>query len=54
MPQEEADLSLADFGVPKRPYTAPVPEATAANENAPATSGWGIHFSWSTRPDSNW
>ena len=41
MPQEETDLSFADFGVPKRPYTAPTSEAAAANENAPATSGRG-------------
>ena len=23
LPQQEADLSFADFGAPKRPYTAP-------------------------------
>jgi hypothetical protein len=41
MPQEETDLSFADFGGTKRPYTAPVSEAATANENAPGASGRG-------------
>jgi len=41
MPQEETDLSFADFGGTKLPYTAPPLEAAATNENAPATSGRG-------------
>ena len=38
MPQEETDLSFADFGDPGRPYTAPTPDATTTNEDAPAVS----------------
>jgi hypothetical protein len=41
MPQEETDLSFADFGGPGRPCTATPPEAAAENKNAPATSGRG-------------
>ena len=26
MPEDEADLSFADFDAPKRPYTAPIDE----------------------------
>jgi hypothetical protein len=54
MPQEETDLSFADFGgkpaglvrgrggvsrVPKRPSAAPATEAAPESENAPALSG---------------
>ena len=41
MPQEETDLSFADFGGSTRPYTAPTPEAATSNENAPDLSGRG-------------
>jgi hypothetical protein len=34
MPEEEADFSFADFGGPKRPYTAPTPEASPEKKNA--------------------
>ncbi len=38
MPEEEADLSFADFGEssgPERPYTAPAPVDGLDNVNAP-------------------
>jgi hypothetical protein len=41
MPQEETDLSFADFGDPRRPYTAPVSDDAATNENTPDPSGRG-------------
>jgi hypothetical protein len=42
MPDEETDLSFADFGTksaPKRPYTAPLPNDDPDNENAPDLTG---------------
>ena len=30
MPEDEADLSFADFDAPKRPYTAPIDEEPSA------------------------
>jgi integrase len=41
MPQEENDLSFADFGGPGRPSPAPASEPAAPKENAPAASGRG-------------
>ncbi len=41
MPQEETDLSFADFGGPARPYTAPLSETSLSNENAPDATGRG-------------
>lgn len=41
MPQEETDLSFADFGGPGRPYTAPVLESPDPNKIAPDLSGRG-------------
>ena len=41
MPQEESDLSFADFDGPGRPYTAPASEPAAPKQNAPAASGRG-------------
>ncbi|MFT4572806.1 MAG: hypothetical protein ACI91F_003711 [Candidatus Binatia bacterium] len=35
MPQEETDLSFADFGGSTRPYTAPVSEAVTENRIPP-------------------
>jgi hypothetical protein len=39
MPQEESDLSFADFGGSLRPYTAPALEASSKAQNAPDLSG---------------
>jgi len=41
LPQEETDLSFADFGGPKRPYTAPPLDGDITDENTPAASGRG-------------
>jgi integrase len=41
LPEEEADLSFADFGDPRRPYTAPGSGPVAPNAKAPATTGRG-------------
>ena len=52
MPEEESNLSFAEFGVgvnekrvaigaPKRPYTAPAVSDTAPNENTPGRSDRG-------------
>ena len=35
LPQEETDLSFADFDGPRRPYTAPALADELPNENAP-------------------
>ncbi len=40
-PQEETDLSFADFDVPKRPYTDQAFDGDPTDENAPAASGRG-------------
>ena len=41
LPQEETDLSFADFGGPRRPYTAPARANDRANENAPDVTSRG-------------
>ena len=41
LPQEETDLSFADFGGPKRPYPAPAVSDTAPNKNTPGLSDRG-------------
>jgi len=41
LPQAETDLSFADFGGPRRPYTAPALADDRANENAPGGSDRG-------------
>ena len=39
MPEEEADLSFADFDAPRQPYTAPAPDARPKEENAVDSTG---------------
>ena len=41
MREEEADLSFAEFGSPKRPYTAPPDLEKPDSENAPGLSSRG-------------
>ena len=41
LPQEETDLSFADFGGPRRPYTAPARADDRANKNTPGLSDRG-------------
>jgi hypothetical protein len=44
MPDEETDLSFADFSTgssPKRPYTAPLLNESPDSENAPDRTGRG-------------
>ena len=41
LPQEETDLSFADFGGPRRPYTAPALADDRANKNTPCLSDRG-------------
>ena len=39
--EEETDLSFADFGGPRRPYTAPALADDRANKNTPGRSDRG-------------
>jgi len=41
LPQEETDLSFADFGGPRRPYTAPALADNRANKNTPGLTDRG-------------
>mgnify|MGYP004205206049 CR=1 FL=1 len=41
LPQEETDLSFADSGGTKRPYTAPALADELPNENAPGVTSRG-------------
>ena len=41
LPQEETDLSFADFGGPRRPYTAVAKSESDPNQNAPGGSRRG-------------
>ena len=41
MPDEAPDLSFADFGGPRRPYTAPARADDRANKNTPGLSDRG-------------
>ena len=41
LPQEETDLSFADFGGPRRPYTAPALLDDRANKNTPGVTSRG-------------
>ena len=41
LPQEETDLSFADFGGPRRPYAAPALADDRASKNPPGLSDRG-------------
>ena len=41
LPQEETDLLFAEFGGPRRPYTAPARADDRANKNTPGLSDRG-------------